>query len=71
MSLKSFLIKCFENFEICSKVALGQENSIYYAYFHKCQGFIMLDFVILTKKHVIQKVLSKYMYISLPLSHRH
>lgn len=30
----------------------------------------MLDFVILTKKGVIQKVLTNYSYINLPLSHR-
>lgn len=51
-------------------MALGQENSISYAYFHKFQGFNMLDFAIFTKEDVFQKVLFKYMYISLLLSHR-
>lgn len=63
-------MKCFENFGTCSKVALGQENSKCYSNFHKYQEFNILDFAILTKKDAVQKVLSKYIYISLPLSLR-
>lgn len=60
-------MKCFENFET-SGFGLRKFNILFF--FHKCQGFNTLDFDILTKKGVIQKVLTKYMYISLALSHR-
>lgn len=60
-------MKCFENVE---KSGFGLRKFNILFFFHKSQGFNTLDFVILTKKGVIQKVLTKYMYISLALSHR-
>lgn len=50
--------------------SVSESKKIQNTIFHKCQVFNRLDFIILTKKGVMQKVLTNHSHINLSFSHR-